>query len=436
MLKKTYYFLALVAGILSIISLWTANFSLISFPALIIGLILTLVLSFFILKKENIEKDSIKKNIPVIALALFILLFLLFSLGPDLINPFTCSDLMNHSHATRLMGVEGGFDSERFVVVTGEAESMPEPTIFSHNYPLHLRATTALFYTAVPNAYLLNSVYPILLLSISILGFYFVSRKFLDERYSLISVIIYAFAITNFLQIEASYLNQLFGQFFFIAAFLAFLDNRKMMLSLFLANLIAFPHYFAIFVFFLMIQARLKKDLKLLVPAFLALLIILPEVFGLVGNAVVYSDKLRYFALLHGGISAANLFGILILLPAIFGIYFFKKKNLNELNSIFFSIVLMIAVLISLFVANLSGGIGQLYMPVKITYLLFVITAIYSAAGFKFLMEKFDSKKIIVLMSILLIFNAFYFVGYSTEIPKKTSFDHGYYASIEKIYSF
>ncbi|MBN1923702.1 MAG: hypothetical protein JW791_02990, partial [Nanoarchaeota archaeon] len=150
---------AMFISFFSIINVFLSYAGILTSFNVLISIVASISLTLLILIKNFPPKIVINKKILLINFGLF--LILLFTILPNLIFPYSCSDLYNHARSTRIYAKQEGF-GDNFII--------------SHSYPLIYYSVTSAFYKIYPNTYVINTIFPIILLTFSITTFYYIIK--------------------------------------------------------------------------------------------------------------------------------------------------------------------------------------------------------------------------------------------------------------------
>ncbi len=444
MIKKVFTGFVSFLAIFSLIALWLGYLGMIYSYTTVANILISGIITGFILKKTKKETITPKtQTIFALIIGVFVLLFL-YVIFPNFIFPVTASDLMNHSKHTRLTSANHNIVTEENGFLSAE-ESFPFN--LDHSYPQNYYATTSSIHSIIGNAYMINTILPILLLIFTTIGVFLFAKKFYNEKTAIISSFIFAFTITSLWVLLAGHLPQVFTMLFLISGFYFYSTKEKKPYFLSLIGLTAYPHAFLIFTIFLAFNFLKQKNFKIFILPFLALLSVIPQVFGL---AIHYATYIAEGGLIRGGIFTPNPFSLAVFLLAIPGIiYIFKNKkqeNNSKLLLFFGAFALMIfsvfaRFFLNMFTNNFPVQIHQLYMSVKYFYLAIVPLSIIAAIGFTQISEKINTmKKPVKTIATLLVFGLLfwhfiYFTGYTPVIKNQPTFPVGFYSIGEKINS-
>lgn len=461
MLAKIYLFLIAFLSIAMVFGVYlgyTLNFNVITAG---LSLALSLIFSFLIVNHTSqkypeiitVKFESQKNKFLLAGILLLFIILNLWMVLPAFVVPNSCSDLMNHSTATRVDAKLGHFTSG----------ALDEPTfiplVFIHSFPQGLYAVSSQLYLIFNiSSYSVLTILGILLELLLIIGIFIISKKHFSESVAVISAFICAFTITNLWILEAGYLPQLFGTVFFIAGIYFFFERNFLLKVLSVIGLIAYFPFFLVFILFIILVSISKESLKenliqLLFPIATASIIVFPEVLGLVTKWFITSPQ--YLLVVRGGIPVPNPFEWLIFIFG--GIPTFAylshrllKKQINEdlftvskFHYIFHAILALLFVmgavvlyfLINYFIFSLvpQKQITQVYMAVKLFYLLLVILSIPAALGIQTFLQKYNRFSAKVLVAGVLAFHLVLFATYIPHIQLNESFPPEFYSIAEKI---
>ncbi len=458
MLEKTFYFISIFLVSLMILGIYLGYSGLISFQVTLITIIISAVISLFIVVKQNKEADknfkSKKKKLTVLVFLIF-LFFFAFLVFPEGVFPVTCSDIMNHSLATRIIGQTGFIpNSESDAFFSGI------PLTYVHVYPQGFYAISAQIYTLFPNAYLVNSVLAIILTFFSAIGIFIITKKISNENSAILATLIFFSSITTLWIIESGFIPQILGSFFLLVILLAYIQKNKVLFFISSIGLISYPPLIAVLFLFLIIDFLLKSNfsfkkiqknffewMKYFILAIISFFVVFPEFFGLLIQYTTVEKFWKGALLIRGGIFSPNPFGLLIFVPVLLVLYLFifrKKKFSIGLRPCFAMLVaglLMSGAVVFYFIINLLltivdvKQIHSLYQAVKFFYFALIIASIFSGIGFELLFSKFTKGKIKFILIAVLLFGVVYFFGYSTVLFAKDSEVIGFYSTSEFVES-
>ena len=402
-------------------------------------------------------KIKVKRKIVFIGIILLFVILLSLIMLPEGVFPVTCTDLANHSAATRIIAETGSFDRG------GNSELVPFgiPLVYSHVYPQGFYAISSMIYSIFSNAFLINSILAVIFVLFSGLGVYLIARKVSNEHAALISLFISLFSITILTTIESGFMTQLTATMFLIAAFYYYLEDNKFFFLLATIGTIAYPSFSGILILFLVLESFWKinfsKPLQGLqevvsktkfyfVLAILAALCLYPEVLGIISRYfVVESELLKRILLVRGGVYTPNILALLIFAPAVVSLYFIAiKKKMKKSRPVFnmwLAPILMSVAVVSYFILNLilsivdRTEIHSLYQAVKFFYFSLFMLSILSGIAIDKIFEQSKDKRLKVVILLLLAFNLLYFIGYLNLYQYKDSEPYGFYSVAEQINS-
>jgi hypothetical protein len=426
MLERIYAGFIAFFGVLAILGVYMGYHGKISTVPALMAVSISAILAWKISKEVETVKTAKTRNLkPLVLLLSLFLAIEIYLILPHLVFPHGAGDFANHARSVRIIAKDHSFNVESTL-----------PLVFPHRYPHVYYGTASLFYSLFPHTYMVNSLFPIMLQVLSLLGVFFTARKIFNEKIALLSTFISGFAITNLFALEQGFFPFIMGQFFFIASAYSYLIKDRKLLLLSNAGLISYPHLFVVYIIFLVLETLRTKRLENFIMPAAAFMLMAPESIGLaIKHAHIYSpvpgkslEPFRGSLLIKGGILTPTLFSLLIFIFAI-GFYRNRERRLINLN---LSIIILILATFAAFGYDYLRGYTKdlhlLYMAPKLFYLLVLPLSIVTAVGMERLLKK--KAGIALILSLYWI----YFAGYAfTVLPSKASFPGEFYEIAEKM---
>ncbi len=413
MIEKFFLWFVSFFGMLSVFGIYLGYLHLISAPLSFFVIVFCAVCSFFVVKRVKGVKIKHSREIALILLGL-LALDVYVSL-PYLVYP--------HSY------VDFGLNVAQGRLVT-QTHGFPD---LVHVYPNIYYGVFAIFNSIVLHAYTVSSVIAIIMQVMTAFAVFLVGREVFDEKVGLIASFLYGFSLVNIMLLEQGYLTQNFATFFFVSSMYLVIICCKdrvygVPLVLSLACLLSYPHYFAIM--FLVILVYFRRLLKYLLAA---LLLLFPEVLGMVVYYAAYTKILTYAFVMSGGILVPNLFVLSVFLLAFFAFLdVVKKKKDPAVVHFMYVIAGVITIFLVLFLFNKYiytwrvPNVRQLYIVIKLLYLLFVPISLISAVFVRGCISRHS--RIVLLFAVL--YFAF-FANYSLMLNQKNNLPGELYFSSE-----
>lgn len=415
MLQKLYIQSICFFGLLSLIGIYI-GYSKLIYPITSIGAIIISLLGSWVLTRK-IKTEEIKNSKLLAGFLILFFLILIYPALPALVFPHASGDFQNHARSVRVIAKQHSLEFLK-----------GEPQIY--------HAVGAMLYALFPYTYIINSALAILILLISAIGVFLISKTLYNEKVGLLATLIYSFSITNIFILEQGFFPQLLGQFFFISSIYLYMRENKIALVLSNIGLLSYPHYFGIYIIFLVLEFIKTKEWRSFLIPLISVLVALPESYDIIAGRIKFLTQyslIRITLLARGGILTPTLFSLFILLFSMIGLYHAIKKEQNRIinmNLSVFSLMIIIVLAFSYWVLRgYTKDLHHLYMFAKMYYLLIFPLSVAGAVGANFLVEK---RKFFVLS--LLTFHILYFAGYSfLVLPQKASFPGEAYIIFEKM---
>ncbi len=413
MVEKFFLWFVSFFGLLSVFGIALGYLHLIYAHVCFFVIVFSAVCSFFVVKRVKGVKIRYSRQLALILLGLF-LLDVYVSL-PYMIYPHSYVDFGLNVAQGRLVTQTHGFPS------------------FVHLYPNVYYGIFAIFNSLVLHAYTVSSVIAIIMQVMTAFAVFLLGRAVFDEKVGLVASFLYGFSLVNIILLEQGYLTQSFATFFFVSSMYFVIMCSKsrayaVPLVLSLVGLVSYPHYFAIM--FIAILVYFRRVLKYLLAA---LLLLFPEILGMVVYYATHTKVLTYAFVMSGGILVPNLFVLSVFLLAFFGFLDVVKKK-KDSDVVYFMYVIggVIALFLVIFLVNKYvytwrvSSVTQLYIVIKLMYLLFVPVSLIAAVFVRGCI--FRHSKIVLLFAVL--YFAF-FANYSLMLDQKNNLPDELYFSSE-----
>ena len=400
-------------GMLSIFGIVLGYLHLIYVPISIFVIAFCAIGSYFIVRR--IKRIEIKYSREIALIILGLLALDVYVSLPYLIYPHSYVDFGLNVAQGRLITDTHGFPS------------------FAHVYPNIYYGVFAIFNSIVLHAYSVSSVIAIVMQVMTTFGVFLIGKEVFDEKVGLIASFLYGFSLVNILLLEQGYLTQNFATFFFVSSmYLVILCAKNkgyaIPLILSLVALLSYPHYFAIM--FVAILVYFKSSFKYVLVT-IALLSV--EIFGLVLKYIANLQGITDSLVMFGGIIVPNVFALSVFLVALFGfLRIIKERKYYNITAFVYVISFFIGMLLALFLVNnyiytwRDPNIRQLYMVVKLSYLLFVPACIIAA----FLIRMHITRHSTIIMTFAIVYFTF-FANYSLILDQKNNLPSELYFASE-----
>jgi hypothetical protein len=369
--------------------------------------------SLFIVERvENVEIKHLRE-IGLILLGLLALNIYISS--PYLIYPHSYVDFGLNVAQGRLITQTHGFPS------------------FVHVYPNIYNGVLAIFNSVIVHAYSVSSIIAIIMQVMTVLGVFLIGKHVFDEKVGLIASFLYGFSLVNILLLEQGYLTQNFATFFFVSSMYLVITCSKgkpyfIPLILSLVGLMSYPHYFAIMFFVILIYFR-----NLFKYMMVAMVLLLPELIGLVLKYASNLEGLSHSFVMFGGIIVPNALILSVFVFTLFGVFsIIKQRKQCGLIPFAYLIGFFMALFLGLFVVNnyiytwREPNIRQLYIVIKLLYLSFIPACIIGAFFIKTIMPR-NFRFIVVFMILYFVF----FTNYALMLDQKNNLPSELYFSSE-----
>ena len=406
MIEKFFLWFVSFFGLVSVFGIYLGYLHLIYAQLSFLVIVFCAVVSYFVvrgMKGVNVRHSRELSIILLVLLALDVYVSL-----PYMIYP--------HSY------VDFGLNVAQGRLIT-DMHGFPD---FVHVYPNVYYAVFAMFNSIVLHAYTVSSAVAIIMQVMTAFAVFLVGREVFDEKTGLIASFLYGFSLVNILLLEQGYLTQSFAAFFFASSMYLVImcckDRRYgVPLVLSLACLLSYPHYFAVMFFAVLVYFR--KVLKYLLVAIGVMGI---EILGMFSHYFTHTTTLFNSFVMYGGIIVPNLFVLSIFVFSVVGYFKLRKvRPAGDLISFTNALVFIISVFVFLFLVNyfifsisaiVERNVRQLYMVVKLLYLLFVPFSLLAA----FWLRGFAKKYCSFAMIFFVLYFAF-FAGYLLVLPEKNN---------------
>ncbi len=406
MLEKFFLWFVSFFGMLSVFGICLGYLHLFYAQLSFLVIVFSAVCSFFVVKRVKGVKIKYSREIALILLVL-LALDVYVSL-PYMIYPHSYIDFGINVVQGRLVTQMHGFPS------------------FVHVYPNIYYGVFAIFNSIILHSYTVSSCIAIIMQVMTALAVFLVGKSVFDEKVGLIASFLYGFSLVNIMLLEQGYLTQNFAAFFFASSMYLVIMCCKdriygVPLVLSLACLLSYPHYFAIM--FLAILVYFRKVLKYLL---VAVVVMSFEIIGMFYHYFIHTTTLFNSFVMSGGIIVPNLFVLSIFVFSIVGYFKLRGvKRASDLISFANVLVFVISVFIFLFLVNYfvfsistiaDKNVRQLYMVVKLLYLLFVPFSLLAA----FWLRGFAKRWCGFTMVFFVLYFAF-FAGYLLILHEKNN---------------
>lgn len=349
-----------------------------------------------------------------------------------------------------------------YAVDTMVLGGLPENyTVTKPGWPIFLTALFSIFDFEQTSSYMqLQKISGIIFSSLAIFPLYYLCNRFVDKKYSIIPVALFAFAPQL---IENSLYGTSYSLFilFFISTIFLFLSNSKKLIfcSFFLAGITTIIRPEGIFLFFsmaVMLIFKFRKEHfkipKYLFALFLFFLVLLPVIIHAeeihpgqsIFSRIIHTSD-RYLetsveetnqTLASEGSNDISILTGLTTLPVYLGwamlpmfiitaplgfILFFKKLTYDKITIITISIICSLPALYAY---------SYPLQETKYVYLLFPLFCIFSISPIKIFLDRFTKKNsIIIIILIILVLTSILFYNYKID----TTYDKEYLLVAKKI---
>jgi len=388
------------------------------------SILVAFVVSFLLVRNIKVKKLG-HWMVLVFVLALFLVVSLV-PMYPGFVYPHACSDMMNHVLSGRTIAMDHGFNiTETYF-----------PFVYKHGYPMQYSGLTAMFYSIVPDSYLINSLLPLFFEFLSLIALFFLARNLFGEKVGILSVFIYGFSVVQLWALEQGYFPQVMGRFFLISL-LYLISSKKMNVYLIFLSTIAlfsYPHCAIVYFLFLLFYFAYSKNYLLFKIYFAGFLVIFFETVGLFAYYLFTGGGT--VGLIRGGILVPNVLSLLIFLfalPAFFE--FLRGKPYRILRCFILAVLVMMLFLsfefiVAVFLQGKSLSLVSLYTVVKYFYLLLFPLSVLAACGIRKYCSRYP---VFALFSLVLYVS--YFAGYAFILPQKANFPYGFYDGVEELHT-
>lgn len=425
MLNKIIVFFVSFFTINMIFGLYFGYLGLLIFPFTLALLIISIILSVLISLKFSPPEQKKTNNPIFLGIIVFFLIAMVYIIYPSFIFPRTCSDMTTIASHVRYISLKGTVLENSVLLLTNTFFTYPQTYIAPHS----------LFYSLLPNAYLLLTLISLLLKILTIILVYLIAKEIFNRKAALIGTFLYAFTIVTFFELFHGYTSLIFSHFFLLAGIYFYILDNKKLVFLSTIGLTSYLYIFALFFLFILLETFFTKNKKYIFLTLAPILVFPAEILRIL---------VTYFSILKttGRIIPPNLLALVPFIFGLFGIYYLWKKRYIVSNRItlnfFFAALIPMLLVVTIFSFNAlitnNLQIYELYRAVKYFYTLIIPISIISGFGILAVLNRTRKTPIKIIAAIILLFHLFYFIGYIPVI-KYPSFPAEYFPVMEKMHS-